>query len=151
MKKRAILEIDIDLEQEGVTGCRFNDRERFLITIRRDMVECHSNLNKEGVVAALSHELGHMLAVMFNMPGLRQDFRLNSEIFKQEIPADPADGVIACETEAWDLAFLMLESARVKTEAMKSYTGKEEKDDMRKEYAMRRLTAQLKSLLEGTF
>lgn len=153
MKQKAILEIDIDLDQDGITGCMFNDKNKFLITVRHDMVENHPNMTKEGVVTALTHELGHMLAVMFEMPGVKQDFRITSSkspVTKSEIPVDPADGVIACETEAWDLAFLMLEAARIRTDAMKTYTTEEDKNNIRHEYAMRKFISQLESLIKDT-
>ena len=159
MKKQAVVFIDIDLEQDGITGCSLRNDHEFMIAVRKDIIERNPDINvgKESVVAALSHELGHMLAVMFKMPGMMQDYRLADikNVDELQIPLNPSEGVVASESEAWDLGFMMLEAAKLKASAMEGYTKDNnwlDTDGQKKLIAIqlqKQLMKELKQLLEN--
>jgi hypothetical protein len=119
MRRFITVEIDIDEELVGESyfqGDRFN-LDRFFIVVRRDDEPIANDPHHNAI--GLMHELGHLVATVFNLPGMKYDPRnpnrthLGQESFGQLI--------LKSEQEAWDLTDFMFHRDRQREYYLNTY------------------------------
>jgi hypothetical protein len=121
MKTKLTVEIDIDTERDGAT-CLAGTHipGLYQIEVRKDIMDAFgASPLSPGV--ALAHELGHLIAHVFQMPGsVREPRPLYPNQWGQFVP-DYSLRVLASEKEAWDVAELIFQTKHAKIEALKTY------------------------------
>ena len=136
MKRAITLKINIDTEEQGVTGlstpCPLG------VESLPDFNEFKINIFKTEVGAtapvALAHELGHMIGMIFKSPAAEGDPRMNPRDvllgrldparMPDEERVDKGKRTLAAEVEAWELGEAMLQRVpEMRAAALKTYTN----------------------------
>lgn len=119
MRRFITIEIDLDEELIGHTEFRLcgSDPNKFFITVRKDDAPIANEPWHNAI--GLAHELGHAIAVIFNLPGQKYDPRnpnrthLGQESFGQLM--------VKAEEEAWNLTDFMFYRDRQREYYLNTY------------------------------
>jgi len=120
MKKRFVIEVDIDTDISHPMGCHAETplgSSKSIVRIRKDLEIYEPTLSTSGIAIAVAHEIGHVIGFQLGLPGNLPDPRMQPLDFSQEFEARH-QAIINSEKEAWHIAELMFE---VKEKALKSY------------------------------
>ena len=119
MRRQIIVEIDVADDIEGHTYFKDNvqgDINHYKICVRRDSGVTPTQHQS---LFGLAHECGHMLGVIFGLPGMLNDPR---SFCRSAVPVlDYGDAIPQSEREAWDNAELIISLAVQRREYLKTY------------------------------
>jgi len=123
MKKTITVQIDIDTEVPGVSALSKLSDDIFKIAIRKDVIDAYGD-GLSVVPIALTHELGHLVGVTFNLPAASRDPRSLDKYYSWlSILTDRSkqEAILASEREAWDVAELITHAGVQRHHALDSY------------------------------
>jgi hypothetical protein len=117
VKEKFIISVDIDTDMYGSTLARTNDKQEWVVEIRKDINKiCGLSTSPELVISTIAHEIGHILAYKCGLPKAAEDPRLSMAGYKF-IPSK----FLEAEKEAWDVANLIVTLGIAKKNALKTY------------------------------
>lgn len=119
MKRNITVVIDIDTEHDGDSRLMVKSEDNYCILIRRD-VEMFGD--KPYVLpCTLSHELGHLVGHVFNLPATAAEPRSLFQDIDIAFTKSEQERILASENEAWDVGELMLSASRMREYALGTY------------------------------
>ena len=118
MKKQIVLHIDIDTEMVGLSRFKPGPAGNHEILIRRDSIlGLESIPEKHDTLFCLTHELGHAVGLILELPGMTHDHRTPQFVHGKTL----GESIVESESEAWDVAEIILEFNKYRKKCFGSY------------------------------
>ena len=133
MKRQYTIHIDIDTDMTGDAFFRQETENSGEVFIRADDEPIPHD--KNWALFCLAHELGHAVAEILDLPGMRDDPRNRYRPFREK---SFGEGILNSEREAWDIANLIA-FGKHRDHYFSGYANAYEERQERKDFVIKRL------------